>query len=170
MNIRVFVRILVVLVGVGLSFGLWKLFHQWDEEPIGRFETRRNNITGKVEIKDDAGQWSPSFTNDRYAPGLAEADLKIIRLVEGAWGNDGILVGRAKNISTDKAVVGRVGFLVQIYYPDGRRLKDRTLRATVNWPAGVSTPFIIDTNLPTPAPNQKWTVDLVTAYDADGGQ
>ena len=41
---------------------------------------------------------------------------------------------------------------------------------TVNWSAGSSTPFIIDTNLPTPASNQKWTVDLVTAYDADGGK
>jgi hypothetical protein len=121
-----------------------------------------------VEIKDEAGHWTPSFKNDRYAPGLTEAELKNIRLVDGAWGADGILAGRAENISPAKSVTGRLGFLVRIYYPDGRRLKDRTLRATVDWPAGTSTPFIIDTNLPTPASNQKWTVGLVTAYDADG--
>ena len=170
MNIRVLVRIIAAVVSVGLLFGLWKLFHQWDNERIGVFETRRNNITGIEEIKDEVGQWTPSFKNDRYAPGVDAADLKNIRLVDGAWNAEGILVGRAKNISATKAVVGRLGFLVRIYYPDGRRLKDRTLRVTVNWPAGASAPFIIDTNLPTPASNQKWTVDLVTAYDADGGQ
>ena len=170
MNIRVLVRIIVAIVSVGLLFGLWKLFHQWDSQRIGVFETRRNNITGIEEIKDESGQWTPSFKNDRYAPGVDAADLKSIRLVDGAWNANGILVGRAKNISATKAVAGRIGFLVRIYYPDGRRLKDRTLRVTVNWPAGSSTPFIIDTNLPTPASNQKWTVDLVTAYDADGGQ
>jgi hypothetical protein len=169
-NIRVLLRILAAIAAVGVCFGIWKLLHQWDEARIGTFETRRNNITGIVEIKDDSGKWTPSFKNDRYAPGLTEADLKSVRLMDGAWGDDGILAGRAKNISSTKAIVGRVGFLVRIYYPDGRRLKDRTLRATVNWPAGTSSPFIIDTNLPTPASNQKWTVDLVTAYDADGNQ
>lgn len=170
MNIRVLLRILAAIAAAGLLFGLWRLFNQWDAERIGTFETRRNNITGMVEIKDEAGRWTPSFKNDRYAPGLAEDDLKNIRLVDGTWGSDGILVGRAQNISPTRAVVGRVGFLVRVYYPDGRRLKDRTLRATVNWPAGASAPFIIDTNLPTPASNQKWTVNLVTAYDANGGQ
>lgn len=170
MNIRVLVRIIAVILAVGLLCGLWKLFHQWDKERIGTFETRRNNITGIEEIKDESGEWTRSFKIDRYAPGVDGADLKKIRLVDGAWGADGILVGRAKNISAAKAVTGRLGFLVRIYYPDGRRLKDRTLRMTVNWSAGSSTPFIIDTNLPTPASNQKWTVDLVTAYDADGGK
>jgi hypothetical protein len=169
-NIRILVRILATLAAAGLIFGLWRLFHQWDYARIGVFETRRNNLTGILEIKDEAGRWAPSFKNDRYAPGLTEADLKNIRLADGAWGADGILVGRARNISATKAVSGRVGFLIHIFYPDGRRLKDRTLRATVNWPAGSSTPFIIDTNLATPDSNQKWTVDLVTAYDADGGQ
>ncbi len=170
MNIRVLLWVFAVVVVSGLAFGVWKLVNQWDEEHIGKFETRRNNITGIVQIKDSSGNWTASFNNDRYAPGVAEADLKNIRLGDGAWGADGILVGRATNISATKPVAGRLGFLVQIYYPDGRRLKDRTLRATVNWPAGSSTPFIIDTNLSTPASNQKWTVDLVTAYDADGGQ
>jgi hypothetical protein len=169
-NIRVLIWFLMALAAAGLVFGVWKLTHQWDEEQIGKFETRRNNITGIVEIKDAEGRWTPSFKNDRYAPGVTEADLKNIRLEDGAWGADGILVGRATNTSATKDVTGRLGFLVQIYYPDGRRLKDRTLRATVNWPAGSSTAFIIDTNLTTPAWNQKWTVDLVTAYDADGGQ
>ena len=170
MNIRVLVRIIAAIALVGLLFGVWRLFHQWDDERIGVFETRHNNITGIVEVKNASGQWTPSFKNDRYAPGVDTADLKNIRLVNGAWNADGILVGRAENISKTKPVVGRLGFLVRIYYPDGRRLKDRTLRVTVNWPAGSSAPFIIDTNLPTPASNQKWTVDLVTAYDADGGK
>ncbi|MBC8102262.1 MAG: hypothetical protein H7Z41_06720 [Cytophagales bacterium] len=169
MNIRVFAWIVGALVVTMLGFGIWKLANQWDYERIGQFDTRRNNITGMVEIKDDAGRWTPSFKNDRYAPGIPETDLKGIRLTDGAWGADGILTGRARNPSPNKAVVGRVGFLVRIYYPDGRRLKDRTLRATVNWPAQSSTVFIMDTNLPTPASNQKWTLDMVTAYDADGG-
>lgn len=170
MKIRVLIRILTAVAVAGALFGLWRLFHQWDNERIGTFETRHNNITGMVAIKDASGNWTPSFKNDRYAPGLTETDLKNIRLVDGAWGAGGILAGRAKNISDTKAVTGRLGFLVRIYYPDGRRLKDRTLRATVNWPAGSSAPFIIDTNLSTPASNQKWTVELVTAYDAGGDQ
>jgi len=129
---------------------------------------RRNLVTGMAQIRGRDGAFTASFDQDIYAPGLTTDDLRVVRLNRGAWGADGLLCGEAQNLSTARPVKGRLAFLINVYSVDGRRFKDRTLRATVDWPAGTTQPFLLRTGMATPTRNQRWTVDLVTAFDANG--
>jgi hypothetical protein len=164
-KIRTFgIGVAILVFGLAV-WGVWTLTHQWAYEQVGPYAVRRNVITGIAEVQADDGTWNTGLWHDSAAPILDASDLKEIQLTRGAWGPDGILCGRAVNRSAIESLNGRVAIHIDVSTFDSKRVKDRTLRGVVRWPAGASTPFVLDTQLPTPTPSQKWKVDLVPMYD-----
>lgn len=138
---------------------LWLTLTQWRYTEIGGITVRKNILTGIVQMRVNDG-WAVPFRNDKDAPRLSGADFVAIRLEGIAWGPDGLLSGYAQNLSPSKPVEGRLAFLVILRGSDGKRIKDRSLPQTVEWPAGQRTPFVLRTGWATPQMSEKASVRL----------
>lgn len=133
----------------------------WREFEIGGRPVRRHFITRAIQLKAGA-DWTNSVVDDPRAPLVPKADLKTVSLTDLAWGDNGMLIGRALT-SNGKPIHGRLAFNLRVQEPNGTRVigsGERSLRRAADWPEGTGTWFVLDTGLTTPDPRQKTTVTL----------
>jgi hypothetical protein len=146
-------------VALGMTVALaWAAVAAWNVQRIGTIEVRRHALTGIVQILRD-GVWQRPFEIDPQAPAVPIAQLRRVRIEDATWGEDGLLTARAL-VPPGEDVRGRLVITLLIADSNGRRVRDRSLRVTVQWPAGTTTPFVLDTNLERPGPQQKTTLSL----------
>jgi hypothetical protein len=148
-----------ILAAVGIAFLLYLIYlvaAMWLRVPVPGYEVRRNRFTGIVQVRD-GDRWN-HFRPDPYSASLTAEDFKRLRITDAAWGPGGILCGRAENIS-DQPVTGRVSFRIVIREArgQGKFLRDRSLRESVDFPPKRVTPFVLRTNLTTPDPAETRT-------------
>lgn len=152
MNIRPLIRGGVALFLAGLLYFIYLLINQWQYLTIGSFEVRRNRLTGIAEIKYN-DKWT-RFQDDPYAEPIPSEKLPRIRIEDLTWGPDGLLVGHAVNRLTTP-IQGRLAVRIILRVKkDLRFVRDRSLRATVDFPPGKPVPFILRTDLTTPDPEK----------------
>lgn len=156
MSVRTFLGCLGALTVV-VAF-LWVAVNQWHYETIGPFEVRQHGMTGILQIRR-GGRWEGPFVPDRSAPPVPEDDLKSVRLVDLTWGPRGLLCGRAST-APFRPVRGRLAFVLLIRDGSGKRFRDRALRQSVDWPAGATIDFALDTGLASPQPPSTATITL----------
>jgi|GEM_PF-6059036 hypothetical protein len=137
----------VAVVGV-LVYVASLIVAPWETQTIGSYTIRRNKLSGLAEVR--VGERWTRFEDDLYAEPLHPEILKRLRVSEVVWGKDGILCGTVNNRLANP-VKGRLAFRIVIRNKkDLRYIRDRSLRATVDFPAGSTTPFILRTGLSTP--------------------
>jgi hypothetical protein len=142
---------------VGIAFSA----NSWREQKIGVVEVRRHGLTGIVQLKVSE-KWQIPFENDPQAQSIAQIDLDTVKLTNIAWGDGGLLTGTITT-APSKPITGRLSFVVKLLEKsDGsiKRVRDRSLRQTVRWPAGTTQPFVLATGLEGPVRNQSTELTL----------
>ena len=130
----------------------------WRYVRIDPLDLRYHVLTGRIEIHDVASRlWRPSFADDPSAAAVPKSDLQEVTLDRLQWGIGGLLVGRA---TTHRAINGRVSVNIVILEPNGTRVRERSLRATVRWPEAKENWFVLDTGLGVPDPRMRTVVAL----------
>lgn len=150
----------VIVVGLAVLIYSWTL-GGWREFEVAGQRVRRHFVTRATQLYRD-GQWSNSFEDDPRATPVTAETLKTVTLSDLAWGDQGLLIGRALT-SNGVPVQGRLAINLQVREPNGTRVigsGERSLRCAVDWPAGKGTWFVLDTGLTTPDPRQKTIVTL----------
>lgn len=148
------IAFLLVLTGVSV----WAV-NAWEYQTIGKIHVRRHVLRGVVEVERQ-GHYIAPFQIDPQAPSLTTDDLKSIKITELAWGENGLLCGRVVT-APGKPIKGRLVFTVEILETkEGKRVRDRGIRATVDWPAGAETDIVLSTDLSKPIFNQQTRVHL----------
>lgn len=133
-----------------LGYGVFRLTHLWEYESVGPYAVRRNTLTGIVEIDTGGGSYARSFENNQYADPIPPEDLKRLKIEAPAWDPVGVLCGRA-TVAPGKPIKGRMALEITILDTKlHKRLRDRSMRITMDWPAGASTPFALRTNMTPP--------------------
>lgn len=145
-------------VGVLALLCLWA-WNAWEYQSIGPFHTRRHLVRGVVEI-ERAGKYIAPFAIDPQATPLTPAELATVKLTEVTWGEHGLLCFRATT-APQKPIKGRLVFAILITETrDGKRIRDRELRTTVDWPAGATSDIVLSTDLSKPIRNQQTHLHL----------
>ena len=130
-----------------LAYFGFRLATQWQAEPVGAYEIRRNTLTGLVQIKTPTG-WD-AFKDDPYAPSAAPDDLRRVQIDDIAWADGGVLCARATVAAPrGRPVKGRVAFLIRLYDKEQKRVIDKAIRANIDLPGGQTTPFVLRTTIP----------------------
>jgi hypothetical protein len=162
MSVRKFLCIAAGVAGALLGYGVYLLITQWQYFRIADYEVRRNRFTGIAQVRDNSA-WT-NFATDPYGESLTEDQVRRIRIENIAWGPAGLLCARATNL-TSEPIQGRLAFRIVLHdAKTGKFQRDRSLRATVDLPAGRPTPFVLRTDLFTPDANKiKTTVALEPA-------
>ena len=157
-------RIKLAVIGFAVAIAAlvfsWTL-GGWREFSIAGHPVRRHFITQTTQLQVE-GRWVNSFEDDPRAPLVAAPLLKTVSLTDLAWGDKGILLGRALT-SNNQPIIGRLAVNLKVLEPSGARVigsGERSLRRAANWPGGTGTWFVLDTGLTTPDPRQKTTVTL----------
>jgi hypothetical protein len=168
MSVRTFMRGVAVVLICLAGWGIYLLIDQWHEQTIAGLQVRLNAITGVVQVRN-GGEWVTSSRPDPYAPIVAPADLSRIRIVDAAWGQSGLLVARAL-VAPGAPIRGRLIVTLNIIDTAGqKRIRERNLRANVDWPAGALTPFVLRTNLSAPVGKFQKTVITLQPSLSSGG-
>jgi len=145
-------------MGVLVLLCVWA-WNAWEYQSIGTFHTRRHLVRGIVEV-ERAGKYVEPFAIDPQATALTPAELATIKLSEITWGEHGLLCLRVTT-APGKPIKGRLVFSILITETrDGKRIRDRSLRTTVDWPAGTSIEIVLSTDLSKPIRNQQTHVRL----------
>jgi hypothetical protein len=140
----------IALLGAVAGCGVLLLLNPWEPLTVGEYTARRNRVTGVAELR--VGDRWTRFEDDLRAAPIPPERVSRLRVEALAWGPDGILCGKVYNRLADP-VRGRLSFrIVFRNVKDKRFVRDRSLRATVDFPPMASTPFILRTNLRTPDP------------------
>ncbi len=162
MSLKSFALIVGALVACLLAYVAYLLAAPWEAQTVGPFQTRRHRLTGQVQLRE-ADTWvktlgdAPSGPNSD--PVLDEAALRKVRLTDLAWGEKGLLCGRAIN-SGPTNITGRLAFRIIVYDKNGIINRDRSLRRNADWPAQKTTPFLINTGLSAPGFREHASVGL----------
>ena len=171
MNIRTFGVIVLVLFVALLGYLGYLFAKRWEPYTVGgKYEVRRNRITGIVEIRNN-GKWEQSLRNDPYADTLSDADLQRVTLRDVAFGDRGLLCATAVVKPGGPPVKGRLAVQAVILGPDNKRRtiqSERVMRGTVDWPAGATVPFVVATGVDPPAPKETFRVALITVHSEAG--
>ena len=131
----------------------------WDYQTIGKIRTRRHVLRGVVEVERE-GRYVAPFEIDPQAPSLTSAQLRSVTVSNLTWGEHGLLCGRVIT-APGKPIKGRLVFGIEILETrEGKRVRDRGLRATVDWPAGSQTDIVLSTDLSKPIRNQQTRLHL----------
>ena len=139
---------------VVLSGGIVWVVNAWDYQTIGKVRTRRHLLRGVVEV-ERGGHYISPFEIDPQAPSVTEEHLKSIKITNLAWGDHGLLCGTVVT-APGKPIKGRLVFTIEILETkEGKRVRDRGLRATVDWPADARTEIVLSTDLSKPIRNQQ---------------
>lgn len=150
MTLQKLITVGLALLGAAAGYGVILLLNPWEPLTIGEYTVRRNRITGVAELR--VGDRWTRFDDDVSATPLPPEYVSRIRIESLAWGPDGILCGKAYNRLANP-LRGRLAIrIVFRNSKDHRFVRDRSLRATVDFPPMTATPFILRTNLRTPDP------------------
>ena len=161
MSVRRFLGGLGIVALLLFAVGVWRVVNQWEYQTIGSFQVRRNLLWGTVQLKT-GDDWRASFVNDRFAPPISDTDLRRVRIVDVAWGRDGILCARAL-VAPGAPIKGRLALRVQIQeVHQTKHIRDQSVRQTVDWPAGGMTPFALRTGLSAPGADDTNLETVVT--------
>lgn len=153
------------LIGIGLALfltvalGVVWMVNAWEYQTIGKVHARRHVLRGVVEVERD-GRYVAPFEIDPQATALSVAQLKTVKITDLAWGENGLLSGRVIT-APGTPIKGRLVFSIEILETTaGKRVRDRSLRATVDWPAGAQTDIVLSTDLSKPIRNQQTRLHL----------
>lgn len=148
--------IALLLFFVGITY--WAL-NAWEYQTIGTIRVRRHVLRGVVEV-ERGGTYVAPFEVDPQAATVSKEQLKTIKITNLAWGSNGLLCGRVVT-APGTPIKGRLVFGIEILETkEGKRVRDRALRATVDWPAGAQIDIVLSTDLSRPIRNQQTRVHL----------
>lgn len=152
-----------------LSGGLWIGANQWRSQAISGMEVRRHGLTGAVEVKNERGEWTTPG-NDRRAPTIPRDTLKTVQIRDAKFGEDDVIAFRAVT-SPGVPLKGRLAVRIVIRDSLKRVISrgDKSLRMTVDWPAGATIPVALDATREGPKANQTLSVSLESLND-EGNQ
>ncbi|MFM7322576.1 MAG: hypothetical protein ACKO5K_13775 [Armatimonadota bacterium] len=133
----------VVLLALGSTVWGWRLVR------IGPLLLRYHILTVRVEIRPPGEpEWRTSFLEEPGAAPVRGSLLREVALDQLQWGVGGLLVGRA--VTGPHDVSGRLAVNLVLLEPNGTRVRERSLRATVRWPKESGNWFVLDTGLGVP--------------------
>lgn len=155
------------LLGVGLCAfivvvgSIVGVLNAWEHQQLGPHQVRRQLVFGQVQIWRN-GQWESSFVVDPRAPLLSTEDVRRITVSDIHWGEAGLL-GATATIAPGKPLKGRLVFAIEIQETrDGKRIRDRGIRETVDWQGGTKVPIVLSTGLFKPIQKQKTLIRTET--------
>ena len=167
MKIATLLKTLAVVVLIG--GGSWIAANQWRYQTISGIKVRRHGLTGAVQLQ--AGEsWAASGVADPHAPILVRDTLKTVQIRDAAFGKDDVVAFRAAT-APGVPIQGRLAVRVVIRDSLGRVISrgDKSLRLTVDWPAGATIPVALDATREGPTGKQALSVTLESLND-EGNQ
>ena len=148
-----------------LSGGTWIAANQWRYQSISGMEVRRHGLTGSVQIKNDSGAWTTP-ASDLRAPSIPRDTLKTVQIRDAKFGTDDVIAFRA---ATAPGVPLKGRLAVRVVARDSLRRViargDKSLRLTVDWPAGATIPVALDATREGPTGVQTLSVTLESLND-----
>ena len=163
MKVRAFLGAAAALAALGL--GGWVAANQWRYQTLGGIEVRRHGLTGAIQVRQ-GGVWRDSGS-DLRAPAIPADVLKTVQIRDFQFGDEQLLAFRAVT-APGVAVKGRLAVKVTVRDSLGRIVSlrgDKSLRLTVDWPAGAATSVAINATRDRPAANQTLSVSLESIND-----
>jgi hypothetical protein len=153
-TVKTFAAIVGALIVLLLAYLAYRVVNRWEYQKLGPYAIRRDAFTGAVQIEQN-GTYVTSFQNDVYATPLGAEELKRVQIIEPVWDHTGLLCARAL-VAPGGPIRGRFALHI-IIREAGRdkRLRDRSLRVTADWPGGALTPFALRTGLTPPDPQNE---------------
>ena len=163
MKIATFLKALAAVVL--LSGGTWIAANQWRYQSISGMEVRRHGLSGAVEVKSEAGEWTTPGSDRRAAP-IPRDTLKTVQIRDAKFGQDDVIAFRAVT-APGVALKGRLAVHVVIRDSLHRVITrgDKSLRLTVDWPAGATIPVALDATREGPTGVQTLSVTLESLND-----
>jgi hypothetical protein len=123
-------------------------------EQVGTYEVQRNDVSGTLKLKE-GDSWIESVKEDPSAANAAKEAVAGVTFSDITWGEKGILCAKAHPKQT---VSGKVSLMIEIYdKATNKRLRDKSVRVAVEWPAGKETPSVLNTTLATPEVKDTFT-------------
>lgn len=151
--------VFVIALAAFLLF-VWPTIYRYDR--VGMFEVRTNRLTSTLALRTPGGWTTPPEPRSvRESPSAQE--LRAATLKQFSWGSNGLMIGQVVNTGTEP-VRGKIAVHIEVYAKNGTRLKDRTLRLSVDWPPGQESLFLLRTNLTTPQPDDETKVRVVSIF------
>jgi hypothetical protein len=123
-------------------------------EQIGSYDVQKNNTSGTLKLKQ-GDVWIENVKEDPGATNAPKESVTGVTFTDITWGEKGLVCAKA---TPKQAISGKIAVTVEVYDKDtNRRLRDKSLRVVANWPAGVETPFVLNTTLATPEVKDTYT-------------
>ena len=165
------INTLLKILGISgvLASAVWIGINQWRYQTIAGMEVRRHGLTGTVQVKGETGAWTASGSDHREPPILRDT-LKTVQIREAKFGKDDVIAFRAVT-AAGVPIKGRLAVRVVIRDSLERVISrgDKSLRLTVDWPAGTTIPVALDATREGPIENQTLSVTLESLND-EGNQ
>ena len=152
-----------------LGGGTWIAANQWRYQTISGIEVRRHGLTGAVEFK--AGEsWTAPGVVDTHAAILLRDTLKTVQIRDAKFGEGDVVAFRAVT-APGVPIKGRLAVRIVIRDSLSRVISrgDKSLRLTVDWPAGATIPVALDATREGPTGVQTLSVTLESLND-EGNQ